>query len=140
MEDRITLSLTEAIACEAALDEVLEGLRATAGRRKEGLTWREVALEKMLAAARRSIGAKLQAAEDGYGRATVDHSDSTTSFRDLKEAWSRQGNAPWPKGTHRTAINQDESAVYDVHLEPGAAFGPRLKPGEEPLVGEGGDE
>lgn len=106
MEDRITLSLTEVIACEVALDEVLENLRASAQRRKEGLGAREAALEQMLRATRRSIGAKRSAAERGDGRIP-----------------SRRDASP---------------DVYDVGLEPGATFGPRLKPDEEPLDGEGG--
>lgn len=110
MED-ITLSITETIACELALDEVLEGLRASSVRRKEGLTGREVALERMMAATRRSVGAKRQAAEDGYGRATV---DPRGIVRDAN------GTVRYPAIEVRHC---DEPAVYDVHLEPGEGGG-----------------
>lgn len=110
MED-VTLSITEAIACELALDEVLEGLRASSVRRKEGLTGREVALERMMAATRRSVGAKRQAAEDGYGRAAVDPRGV-----DLAGGRDADGAVRYPDIEVRHC---DEPAVYDVHLEPG---------------------
>lgn len=124
MEDRITLSLTEVIACEVALDEVLEDLRASAQRRKEGLGAREAALEQMLRATRRSIGAKRSAAERGDSRIPggVDLAGGKDEV-----------------GAVRILSRRDTSPdVYDVGLEPGATFGPRLKPDEEPLDGEGG--
>lgn len=126
MED-ITLSITETIACELALDEVLEGLRASAVRRKEGLTDREVALEKMLAATRRSVGAKRQAAEYGYGRATVDPRDIVVADRipggvDLAGGKDEVG-AVRILPRHGTSAAEYRTAPLDVHLEPGEGGG-----------------